>query len=79
MTDPRPYVTLPEWAESRHISVQRAHKLYEAGRLPGAYPSGPAGKRGTILLPRLTIPTEVRHPDAQEIVEQDGYMLVRGG
>lgn len=79
MTDPRPYVTLPEWAESRHISVQRAHTLYKAGRLPGAYESGPSGKRGAILLPRLTIPTEVRHPDAQEVVVIDDIISVRGG
>lgn len=50
----RPYITLSEWAEQQGISVQMAHKLYTAERLPGAYPSGPEGKRGTILLPAST-------------------------
>lgn len=55
MTEPaRPYIVLPEWASLHGISQQRAHTLYQAGRLPGAYPSGPPGKRGTILLPAST-------------------------
>ena len=54
MTDTRPYITITEWAERHGVTQQRAHALYKGGRLPGAYESGPQGKRGTIILPATT-------------------------